>query len=302
MANTRAVGAGAVHITDTTDPVPCVTMPRVASSNIRNPSKVSEPKAAMAPTNSGTDRVLRGIAKNRQFVVTTSNPVVNNEALPPETASAMELSEDSSVDIEQPAPRSPEDDRGRLVVAKLVDETDDRTQLPVAETVDSEQEQNVHEERCQRSARKMMRWGLLAPLIVLLVVLLVVFLVVLPSNDNDSVDPDPNPNPPNPNQTNAPTPMTTEDYVLSLLPDFTVEEIQKTNIKTPQSRAFDWILGHSNLLNFTDKRILRHYALACFYYSLDGDNWQRKEHWLNESVHKLLWHSDVYSNFNFTKT
>ena len=101
----------------------------------------------------------------------------------------------------------------------------------------------------------------------------------------------------------TPPPLSTENYVLGLLPEATGRDIlvalqeqemnQDINFTafTPQQRAYEWVLQDPNIASFTDDRIVQRFALATFYFATNGPTlWRNKENWLNHSVHECHWY------------
>ena len=88
----------------------------------------------------------------------------------------------------------------------------------------------------------------------------------------------------------APT-WSTEGFVKSLLPYYTLEVLDKDNKnQTAQSKAFNWLMEDPLLDSHDDWRIIQKFALATFYYATGGESsWFNKKHWLNHSIHECLW-------------
>jgi hypothetical protein len=61
-----------------------------------------------------------------------------------------------------------------------------------------------------------------------------------------------------------------------------------------QRKALDWLLLDPNLATYSNYRLRQRYALAVFYYQLDGDNWTYKEDVIEANLLEFLWLS--YSN------
>lgn len=84
-----------------------------------------------------------------------------------------------------------------------------------------------------------------------------------------------------------------EDYLVSLLPEHTLNELE--DAKSPQSKAFEWLLGDSEYLSgsYPAWRVIQRYALATFYYSTGGDSkagWIRSDNWMSYDHHECTWY------------
>ncbi|KAG7368616.1 two component regulator [Nitzschia inconspicua] len=134
-------------------------------------------------------------------------------------------------------------------------------------------------------------------LVIIAVILVVVFLVILPDNDNGSADlvvPSPAP-------TIPPTEiLPTEELALVLAAlqasPFTAPLLEgpqlpanpifyqgfiDDNAGTPQQKALDWLLFQDKLKD-PEQSVMR-FALASFYFQMDGPNWASSEGWLTSA-------------------
>lgn len=102
----------------------------------------------------------------------------------------------------------------------------------------------------------------------------------------------------------TPTPTSLESYVLSLLPDYTLKDIQENNA-SPQARAYEWILQDPSLVGnyptsshllYPKDRILQRFALATFFYATNGQEWFNNTHWLSHQIHECFWHATTFDN------
>jgi hypothetical protein len=86
--------------------------------------------------------------------------------------------------------------------------------------------------------------------------------------------------------------MPIEDYVWSLLPEYTTDNIDTTNLisPSPQTLAYKWILKDPNVQDYAEWRIVQRYALATFFYSTGGNtSWIDKGKWLSYEDHENDW-------------
>lgn len=87
------------------------------------------------------------------------------------------------------------------------------------------------------------------------------------------------------NASSASTGMTRNDKLKSVLPNFTLPQLQYDD--TPQSKAFTWLIEDPNFDTFSNKRLRQRYALATFWYATHGQKWG--PNWLNISQHECSW-------------
>lgn len=126
--------------------------------------------------------------------------------------------------------------------------------------------------------------------ILLIVVAIVVAVVVLQKiGDSDASSLSGKP------PTTAPTDLSVSstDRLLSLLPQSTLEALD--DFQSPQAQAFEWILEESETATMSDQRLLQRYAMAVFFFAMDGISWKRRQNWLNHDAHECLWYQrDVF--------
>jgi hypothetical protein len=86
-----------------------------------------------------------------------------------------------------------------------------------------------------------------------------------------------------------------QQTVASLLQNVSASEAL-ANTSSPQYEAFDWIVQTDQLTPITNtssiqaiQKLLTRYALATFYYSLDGDNWVARNGWLAGGQDECAW-------------
>jgi hypothetical protein len=61
---------------------------------------------------------------------------------------------------------------------------------------------------------------------------------------------------------------------------------------TPQYKALNWLAGNINLDTFSDERKIQRYALATFYYSTSGQDWDPVGNWLVDE-NECMWDSSM---------
>ena len=89
-------------------------------------------------------------------------------------------------------------------------------------------------------------------------------------------------------QTLPPTTMSPENQLLNMLPKHTLLALERA--ASPQSNAFEWLVGDPSLEYYSPSRQLTRFALATLYYATKGDTaWKEKTHWLDYDQHECLW-------------
>ena len=182
----------------------------------------------------------------------------------------------------------------QLVVEQSLDE------LPAAEELDLS---DVHRYRRRRSQKHRqshckalaLQIGAAVVIITLVVVCLVVF-VAKDDNASEVVSSSPTASPPP-----APTSLSPDEYVMSLLPNYTIAKIKKNRYS--QQSAFDWLIGDPFLANYSAARILQRMALATFYFSTRGDQWIVNDNWLSYDHHECEWYTmENHSFYEYPET
>ncbi|CAB9523889.1 Leucine Rich Repeat [Seminavis robusta] len=85
-------------------------------------------------------------------------------------------------------------------------------------------------------------------------------------------------------------PSSFQDYLLSLLPETTINIILG-NVESPQSMAFQWLQEDTVVnVNLTDQRIQQRFAMSTLFFATGGELWQSNDNWLNHSVHECEWY------------
>ncbi|CAB9512406.1 LRR receptor-like serine threonine-protein kinase [Seminavis robusta] len=86
--------------------------------------------------------------------------------------------------------------------------------------------------------------------------------------------------------------QSTEERVLSLLPDYTARSIARGD--SAQANAFRWLAEDPKVGNYTDWRLVQRFSLATLYYSTGGDTsrgWIRSDNWLSYDHHECDWYA-----------
>ncbi|CAB9502854.1 Leucine Rich Repeat [Seminavis robusta] len=72
------------------------------------------------------------------------------------------------------------------------------------------------------------------------------------------------------------------------LPESTILALEDP--MTPQSRAYEWIMNDPNRTSYPDWKVLQRFALAVFYYSTGGEEWNLQKDWLSYTVDECSWY------------
>ncbi|CAB9515755.1 LRR receptor-like serine threonine-protein kinase [Seminavis robusta] len=72
------------------------------------------------------------------------------------------------------------------------------------------------------------------------------------------------------------------------LPDVTITALKDPS--SPQAMAYDWVLNDPNRTFYPHWKMLQRFALAVFYFSTGGDNWNLQEHWLSYDLDECSWY------------
>lgn len=85
-----------------------------------------------------------------------------------------------------------------------------------------------------------------------------------------------------------------DDYVLSLLPDYTLRAMNNAN--SAQALAFEFLSADPNPTFYPDWRIKQRFALATLYFATGGPTtWTQRSGWLDYNTHECLWWSQPTS-------
>ncbi|CAB9523884.1 Leucine Rich Repeat [Seminavis robusta] len=130
--------------------------------------------------------------------------------------------------------------------------------------------------------------GILVAVVVTVIVVTVV-VVLLPGTDKEASD-----EPVSMESSVSPSkaPSSFQDYLLSLLPETTINSILLENdVESPQSMAFQWLQKDTAVnLNLTDQRIQQRFAMSTLFFATGGENWQSNDNWLNHTIHECEWY------------
>jgi hypothetical protein len=154
------------------------------------------------------------------------------------------------------------------------------------------------------------RWWILiicALLIVVAVAVGVVVPVVFMSTPNDPSEPAQAPvdvtvsapgptEPPAPESSNSP-PTLAGETLTALLSTVSLDGGAALRTKsTPQNAALNWLVGNSNLDEYSDERRIQRYVLATFFYSTNGGNWDNNAGWLSDTD-ECGWYNEAEGPF-----
>lgn len=92
---------------------------------------------------------------------------------------------------------------------------------------------------------------------------------------------------------NSPTFFLKDDDLYTLLISISPDDgkaLRSLNESVPQYQAFDWLSRNSFLSSYSQEQIIQRYAMATFYFSTNGDNWERNDLWLSNSD-ECYWYS-----------
>lgn len=103
------------------------------------------------------------------------------------------------------------------------------------------------------------------------------------------------------NVTAAPStaPTGSLDILLDSLPNYTIASIKKGS-DTPQWKAWNWLSNHQNISFLPEWRKEQLFAMACFFYAFEGENWPGYVHerWMDDEKDECLWFSTGYGWFD----
>ena len=91
--------------------------------------------------------------------------------------------------------------------------------------------------------------------------------------------------------TASPTLPPQDERVERLLHEFTLQSVA-VDSTSPQAQAFSFVMNDPWLDGYSDWRIQQRFALATLCHATGGeDTWLHTTHWLSNSIHECLWHS-----------
>lgn len=93
-------------------------------------------------------------------------------------------------------------------------------------------------------------------------------------------------------------PTASLNIFLMSLPAYTLESLESSS--TPQWKAMQWLSKHPFLLDMEDWRKTQLFALACFYFAMDGDNWREeiRTRWMDYNLDPCYWFNAKFGNFD----
>jgi hypothetical protein len=101
----------------------------------------------------------------------------------------------------------------------------------------------------------------------------------------------------------TPYPSSAPGQYMLVLPGYSVTAITR-DAASPQSRAYDWLIGHPDLDMMLEWRKQQLFALATFFYAFGGEGWSvyENQHWLNYTVDECMWGHSAGSTTGTTTT
>lgn len=103
--------------------------------------------------------------------------------------------------------------------------------------------------------------------------------------------------PPAPTAAPTPAPTSTEQVLTSFLSSVSFDNgAAVETASTPQNEAMIWLAGNVNLESYTNEKKIQRYALATFYYSTNGPDWDIEADWLSD-LDECLWYTDDIGAF-----
>lgn len=99
--------------------------------------------------------------------------------------------------------------------------------------------------------------------------------------------------------TKAPSPAPTGalEAMKAYLPSHTLDSLGRFD--TPQWKAWDWLSVHPNITKFPEWRKQQLFALATFFYAMEGESWYPPIHdsWMDYNNSECLWYSNTLGFF-----
>lgn len=88
------------------------------------------------------------------------------------------------------------------------------------------------------------------------------------------------------------------DALMEDLQEHTLSKLE--NSSTPQARGYGWLLNHPDLPEIDEWRKMQLFAMATFFYSMEGTNWPTdyKEGWMLDEEPECQWFSNDHGSFN----
>ncbi|CAB9503433.1 STYKc [Seminavis robusta] len=171
---------------------------------------------------------------------------------------------------------TPQKDSIRLSVATPVEETSTMN-LQTAQELGDIREQDAHDTEVRRRKEDQSNTEICSTMVVLLIVFLI------PREGHTTVAP-------MDYATTVPTmaPTSLESFLLSLLPNHTMREIEDKN--SAQYTAFEWLIEDPFVYDYPDWRILQRHALMTIFYATAGPTqWSNNKGWGSYDLHECAW-------------
>jgi hypothetical protein len=212
--------------------------------------------------------------------------------LPPVSGNHQQLNE------ETPNMRTRTISNTGLVEARVVTEESTMNILQEAQQVDVDELGNALQQQQEKQCRRVFYALLVFAICVLAISLGVTGVTLVTRRDRAPAS-----DPPNvylsmePSQVPSSAPTGELDALFTDLPNHTRDNIQKGN--TPQYQAWEWLSRHQNVTNLPEWRKKQLFALATFFYSFEGENWNPliRKRWMEDTKEECLWFSTGFGRF-----
>lgn len=191
---------------------------------------------------------------------------------PPYTVTPSNINQNTNTEGLVVANRVPEHERDLLA-----------TDTPEATALDPDEK--------MRDRRNYVAKLMLGLFLLLLIVIGVILLLVFAVGEEDDEETTHNVV----NQTET-QPLSLEDQLISLLPQWSVDAIREEE-SSSQYSALQWLLDDPELQNYTDARKVQRYALAAFFFGATGDTWKNASGWMDYNTHECQWYMSWISEF-----
>ncbi|CAB9514402.1 Leucine Rich Repeat [Seminavis robusta] len=182
----------------------------------------------------------------------------------------------------------PNHDEGLAVADMVPDEDFNDMEVTPAQPYNVEQAQRDAQLR-KRQLRK--RYILVVGVLALLMIggaLVVVFVVIGVGGDTTTTAVAPGPAVVGASNGNNATQAPTQLSTLFPLPDYTMN-IMEQDPSSPQARAYQWVIEDPAFDTHELWRLHQRFALATFFYSTNGREWQNNANWLDYNTDECRW-------------